>query len=154
MFNKKTLSALVVGSLTLGTSSVFSANSVGSLTLGTSPVAANNCPGSDCVHHEISITQDVCTQEQHSRTNNHLWHQGLSLQVDNQILGGDIAAFKLQWFNGSWSGWFVPGVNDIDIKFNTHTYTSGGVPIQANTMRRWWSYFYDHTHLYIICRKQ
>ncbi len=139
MFTKNTLSTFIAGSLLFGTSSV---------------LAANGCGGSDCVHHEISITQDVCTQHVRNRTNNHLWHQGLSLQVDNQILGGDIAAFKIRWFNGNWSGWFVPGVNDIDIKYNKYTHIPGGVPIQANTMRRWWSYFYDHQHLYVICKKQ
>jgi len=60
--------------------------------------------------------------------------------VDFQVLGGKIYAYKIQWFNGSWSGWYIPGVNDIDYKKNLN-----------GTLRRMWSYFYDHSFLYIIC---
>ena len=70
------------------------------------------------------------------------WKQGLDTNVDQIVEGGEIAAYQLQWFNGSWSGWFVPGVNDIDIKYNT----------RDSTMRRMWAYFYDHTHKYILCQ--
>ena len=63
--------------------------------------------------------------------------------MDNKILQGDVVAYKIQWFGGSWSGWYVTGVNDIDWKYNTI----------ENDMRRMWSYFNDHNHQYIICRE-
>lgn len=112
--------------------------------------AQGNCPTGDCIAHDIS-TQDSCKETvetaPHSNT---LWHQGLSLQADNRILGGDIVAYKIRWFNGNWSGWFVPGINDIDIKYNHQSWVKGRA--SHNTMRRMWSYFYDHEHRYIICK--
>lgn len=68
------------------------------------------------------------------------WKFGLSLNVDQTVLRGKIVAYKIQYPAGQWSGWFVPGVNDIDTKLN------------GCAMRRQWSYFYDHTHSYIICK--
>lgn len=66
---------------------------------------------------------------------------GVDLNVDWAIKCGDIVAYKLQWFSGDWSGWFVPGINDMDSKVNA-----------KNGLRRMWSYFDDHTHSYIICK--
>ena len=43
--------------------------------------------------------------------------------------------------NGRWSDWFVVGINDIDSK-------SDGTSL---TLKRYWSYFVDHNHQYIIC---
>ncbi|XP_062596315.1 uncharacterized protein LOC134257734 [Saccostrea cucullata] len=80
------------------------------------------------------------------------WYAGLYRDVDQFYLKGRIAAYKIQWFNGGWSGWFVPGVNDIDIKFNIQGADCKDFKILPNTMRRWWSYFYDHTHKYVICK--
>ncbi|MCX6751592.1 MAG: peptidoglycan-binding protein [Candidatus Nomurabacteria bacterium] len=61
-------------------------------------------------------------------------------------LGLDISAhpeiikYRIQWSNGGWSDWYVPGVNDQDSKNNLD-----------GTARRIWSYFDDHTHEYIKC---
>lgn len=66
---------------------------------------------------------------------------GIDLNIDWAIKCGDIVAYKLQWFSGGWSAWYVPGVNDMDQKVNSR-----------NGLRRMWSYFYDHTHTYIICK--
>lgn len=104
---------------------------------------AADCPTGDCIAHDIS-TQDVCTEESSGPTRDGRWVAGLSLEADQTIKGGNIVAFKLQWSTGAWSDWFVVGVNDIDWKYNTGN----------NTMRRAWSYFYDHNHKYIICRKK
>lgn len=101
----------------------------------------NGCPGGDCIIYDLS-TQSKCTLQSSRATRNMNWVKGLSRNVDYQILGGRIAAFQLQWFSGAWSGWYVPGINDIDIKFNTG----------PKTARRMWSYFYDHNFRYIICK--
>ena len=104
---------------------------------------------SDHLLHDIS-TQDQCLEVTSPASRDHRWYQGLSLHVDQEILGGRIVAYKIRWFNGNWSGWFVPGVNDIDHKFNDSHFP--GNTARHNTMRRKWSCFYDHEHLYIIYR--
>ncbi len=52
----------------------------------------------------------------------------------------EILQYRIQWFDGSWSPWYVPGVNDVDWKTNLD-----------GSQRRIWSYFDDHTHEYIYC---
>ena len=109
--------------------------------------AANGCSGSDCVHHEILQTQATCSQVGTESSPKQPvgsalgWYKGLNTEIDQNILNGNVIAYKVRWSNG-WSGWYVTGVNDLDIKFNTAN----------NTMRRRWSYFNDHPHLYIICK--
>jgi hypothetical protein len=98
-------------------------------------------PSRDCISYEIS-TQDVCLEVHSQPQRDARWYQGLSLQIDQEILGGRVIAYQIRWFNGNWSTWFVPGVNDIDHKYN---------PVN-NTMRRMWSYFDDHEHRYILCK--
>ena len=71
--------------------------------------------------------------------------------MDQVAAGGTIIAFKIQWFNGGWSEWYVPGYNDMDGKFNLNT-KHCSVPYIKNSLRRMWSYFYDHTHKFIICK--
>jgi hypothetical protein len=110
----------------------------------TSAMAASNCYGPDCLGSlglDIS-TQDICTQVTSQPTHDMRWVEGLSRQVDQEVLGCRIAAYRLQWFNGAWSGeWYVPGVNDLDLKYN----------INDGTVRRMWAYFSDHRHTYIQC---
>lgn len=107
-----------------------------------SPSAADTrCTSSDCIIYDLS-GQDTCTEVTESASYDARW-VSLSRQVDQSIKGGRIVAYKLQWFSGSWSGWYVPGVNDMDNKFN----------VGPGTLRRMWSYFYDHTHSYVICSK-
>jgi len=99
-----------------------------------------------------SAANSLATQTQQSTKHiknaapdrNTKWYMsGLNTSTDNLILGGDIVAYRIKWFNGKWSAWYVPGVNDIDPKLNT---------TKDNTLapRRMWSYFSDHTHEYII----
>jgi hypothetical protein len=79
------------------------------------------------------------------------WHAGLYTNVDQFYLKGRIAAYKIRWSGGSWSSWFVPGINDIDIKFNVYGRYCRHFKVNPKSMRRWWSYFYDHTHKFILC---
>lgn len=126
--------------LTLG---FLSAAALGLITATESPASAyNGCSGGDCVGYDLS-TQDSCTEVTESASYDERWVHGLSRDADRAIKGGRIVAYKLQWFGGSWSGWYVPGINDIDAKFNPG----------PNTLRRMWSYFYDHNHTYVICSK-
>ncbi len=68
---------------------------------------------------------------------NDLWvKESLNLDIDSKILGVNIVAYRIQWFNGTWSGWYVPGVNDL--------YKKPGEPY-----RRYWACFNDPTHRYI-----
>ncbi len=100
---------------------------------------------SDRMLHDIS-TQNRCTVKTSGASRNSLWHRGMSANVDQDVLNGEIIAYQIRWFNGRWSGWYVPGVNDVDTKVNRNN------SAKNNTLRRVWSYFYDHTHKYIICR--
>ena len=99
----------------------------------------NGCSGSDCIIYDIS-TQDVCTAKTAGPTYNLGWVKGLSVQDVIPLAGGTVHAYRLQWFSGAWTNWFVVGVNDIDYKKNAD-----------QTMRRMWAYFYDNTHEFILC---
>ncbi|KAK3608293.1 hypothetical protein CHS0354_030743 [Potamilus streckersoni] len=80
--------------------------------------AAATCPTGDCVSYDIS-TQATCTEVSSEASNSDCrWAAGLNINVDQVILKGRIVAYKIQWFSGSWSGWYVPGINDIDSKYN------------------------------------
>ena len=97
------------------------------------------------------LNQATCTQYQVGPTYDCRWPANLNGAIDYQVLKGKIVAYKIQWSNGAWTDWFVPGYNDVDYKFNPAA-MSCSVPYEANSMRRMWSYFYDHTHLYIHCQ--
>jgi hypothetical protein len=110
------------------------------------------CVGTDCVTPYVwSKTTVNCTEELKSPSRDCRWAAGAGTRMDEIIYGGRIAAYKLQWFGGSWSGWFVPGMNDRDPKFNVNLLTCS-VPYYAKSLRLAWAYFYDHTHTIIICR--
>jgi hypothetical protein len=70
--------------------------------------------------------------QQFSRQNDAEWvDQSLNLNLDQEKLGVKIIAYRIQWFNGTWSGWYVPGVNDL--------YKKASEPL-----RREWACFNDH----------
>ena len=71
------------------------------------------------------------------------WDQSYNINFDWMKKKGRIIAYKIQWFNGGWSEWFVPGITDLDWKYSV----VGG----QKQVRRMWSYFNDHVHTYIIC---
>ncbi|KAH3751751.1 hypothetical protein DPMN_186320 [Dreissena polymorpha] len=106
--------------------------------------------GSDLVIYDINSQANCTHVDSRSPRRDCRWAEGLGM-ADQIIEGGKIIAYKIKWFNGIWSNWFVSGINDLDIKFNLGP--SGRCPaMKANTMRRFWSYFYDHNHQYIICK--
>lgn len=96
-------------------------------------------------------TQSGCTEVSSKPTRDCRWHADLDYFTDQEITGCKIIAYKIQWFSGSWSNWFVTGINDIDGKINLYQRQCNNGIIQAKSMRRWWSYFYDHNHRYIKC---
>ena len=111
--------------------------------LGFPPASPEQCNGSDCVIYDVS-SQSECEEKTSSATRIAAWKAGLSRTTDMEVLKGKIVAYKIQWFSGGWSKWYVPGVNDIDHKVNLNNGACG--------MRRFWSYFFDHNHQYIICK--
>ncbi|KAH3881395.1 hypothetical protein DPMN_005321 [Dreissena polymorpha] len=55
--------------------------------------------------------------------------------ADQIIEGGRIIAYRFEWVFGMWSAWFVPGLNDLDIRFNINAATCA-VPVKAKSLRR------------------
>ncbi|MHC4779969.1 MAG: hypothetical protein ACYTFG_15465 [Planctomycetota bacterium] len=45
----------------------------------------------------------------------------------------EIYSYRVKWFNGKWSPWYFPGIEDVDHKTN-----------RDGSQRRMWSYFTDH----------
>lgn len=96
------------------------------------------------------LNQPKCSEYESGPTYDCRWPANLDAAMDYEILKGKVVAYQIQWSNGGWTDWYVPGFNDIDSKYNP-----GGrqcsVPYEDNSLRRMWSYFYDHTHKYILC---
>ncbi|XP_041347366.1 uncharacterized protein LOC121367323 [Gigantopelta aegis] len=99
------------------------------------------------------LIQGKCKEVTERATRDCRWVAGLYPFVDHLVKRGRIVAYQIRWFNGRWSSWYVPGVNDVDGKFNPYTRRCS-VPYMSKSMRRMWSYFYDHTHKYILCTMQ
>lgn len=118
------------------------------------PARTYTCLGSDCVVY--GELQGTCKEVTQGPISDCRWKAGLYPYTDIKVLnGGKIAAYKIEWSTG-WSGWFVPGVNDIDWKFNPTMNPACLDPVDnstraGSTLRRLWSYFYDHAHKYIVC---
>lgn len=98
------------------------------------------CPTNDCICE--NFLQGACKLVFRMPDHNSQWYlSSLNRNTDVKLLKGKVIAYKLRWFSGSWSGWYVPGFNDMDFKKN----------VAPNTLRRKWSYFSDHQHQAIIC---
>ena len=115
----------------------------------------SNCTGSDCLGSLGNPSLNIATEADCTQVGTEAapiapagldspWGQGLSTEVDHAVIGCDIPAYKIQWFNGTWSDWFVTGVNDINWKYD---------PRNGKLVRAW-GYFGDHNHLYIKCCEQ
>jgi len=93
------------------------------------PIAAGTCL--------CGCNQGVGKEVTSGPTGNNLWVTNcMNLNVDVQILGRDIVAYKIKYFNNSWSSWYFPGINDM--------YQKKGEPC-----RRVWACFNDHTFMYL-----
>ncbi|WP_017304413.1 hypothetical protein [Spirulina subsalsa] len=72
---------------------------------------------------------------------NSRWVHSIDLDLDEVILGEKIVAYRIQWFSGHWSCWYVPGINDLYQK-------------QMESLRRVWAHFNDHNHQYIAIPRE
>lgn len=70
------------------------------------------------------------------------WDVDMAPDVDRRNYGGTVVAYQIQWFDGTWSGWYSKDQNDVDWKVNEDT----------GAKRRVWSYFTDHQHRVMLCR--
>ena len=99
----------------------------------------NGCgQSSDCIVYDITTNRTPCTELVKPATG--LDWTSLDINLDFKRYGGRIVAYQIQWFNGKWSAWFVPGMNDLDTKHSN------------NRIRRQWSYFGDHSFKMILCK--
>jgi hypothetical protein len=108
-----------------------------SLTLQNSP---NVFPDGIC---EIALSENCRQYTKFPRFDN-VFAKNIRRNLDFTHYGGRIIAYRIRWFSGSWSNWFVPGINDIGPKY----WTAGG----QKYLMRWWAYFSDHTHSFILCK--
>lgn len=91
--------------------------------------------------------------------NDHLRYQDQSYVQGDQARSCGITWMRLvemwtQWEHGSWSEWYVPGMNDIDNKFNVQTAFCRDYEVRANSMRRGWAYFNKYTYIVILCEDE
>jgi len=92
------------------------------------------------VFKELGITDynaENCVAKERDAT----WENWEGLSTDPSA-HPEIAAYRVRWFNGGWSGWFIRGENDMSSKYN-----------DIGEERRLWSLFEDHHHEYIVCSK-
>lgn len=61
--------------------------------------------------------------------------------LDLNVPEHNIVRYRIQWYGGAWSPWYIPGSGDIDWTINTN-----------GNHRRVWSYFDDHQFEYITCQ--
>jgi hypothetical protein len=124
---KKTLALMSI--ITLGSLLISGCNR------GTSLVSAEN----DLSQNESAAADPTptCAQEVASGpAKDSRWCSSTLLTLDREILGVKIVAYRIQWFSGGWSAWYVPGVNDL--------YQKSGEPV-----RRVWACFNDHNFKYL-----
>lgn len=83
--------------------------------------------------------------------NDTIFESSFDRNLDYKHLGGRVIAYKIQWFNGNWSRWFVPDFNDVDWKY-TAAPPKDGSKVSVPLLRRVWSYFGNHNYSYVICK--
>jgi len=101
----------------------------------TAPATANTV-SSDVAATLSDPSATFATEFTSGPKNDVRWVNSTATNLDIQLLGVKIVAYSIQWFGGSWSAWYVPGVNDLYQK-------------PGETVRRAWACFNDHTHKYL-----
>jgi len=74
----------------------------------------------------------------------------LDSSYDMCALNGVIMAYKIRWKNGVYSKWFVPRLNDIVLRRNLYSRRCNFA--EKKELTRVWTWFYSHTHKYLLCR--
>jgi hypothetical protein len=73
-----------------------------------------------------------------------LLEDGVSFSMvlaDQIIEKGHIAAYKIDWSGGEWTGWYISGVNDLDDYYSPEP-KECLLSYRANTIRRKWAFIY------------
>ena len=107
------------------------------------------CKTPDCIQYRADFAD--CNEVTSRPSGDCRWTANINRRLDETILQGTIIAYKIQWFSRQWSNWFVPGQNDFDLKYNPKN-TTCRIPVHADSLRRKWANFNDHSHKYIICK--
>lgn len=97
-----------------------------------SQFSASSQTGNQILFPELSNQAHIYSRIFEPQENSKWVDHCLNLSLDQDIFGCRIIAYRIQWFSGKWSGWFVPGINDL--------YKKPGEPL-----RRFWACFNDHT---------
>ena len=103
--------------------------------------------------HDIS-SQSQCALVFGTVSTDCRWESGLSFNVDQEVLGGRIIAYKILWPKGWGMDWYVPGINDIDSRYNVYQNRMCRLRKNANSMRRKWAYFTRYAHMYVMCKNR
>ncbi len=82
----------------------------------------------------------ACTTRRSHALGGNDWLRGLSLDVDQRLLGAKITRYRILWSPNQWTSWFEPGKNDVDATRNAD-----------GSQRRVWAYFTDHAFEYEVC---
>lgn len=105
------------------------------------------------VVHDIS-SQSQCGLVYGTVSTDCRWESGLTFNVDQEVLGGRIVAYKILWPKGWGMDWYVPGINDLDRRYNVYANPACSIGKKANSMRRKWAYFTRYAHMYVICKNR
>lgn len=92
-------------------------------------------------------TQTKCIGVMRPRTSQYQCRIGLHKQHGLRNGKKNWLLPKFQRCCRAWSRCYLPGVNDLDGKFNINPVICGSFPQKGNTLRRMWSYFY--TQIYV-----
>ena len=103
--------------------------------------------------HDIS-SQSQCALVFGTVSTDCRWESGLSFNVDQEVLGGRIIAYKILWPKGWGMEWYVPGINDIDSRYNVHPNRMCRLQKKPNSIRRKWAYFTRYPHMYVMCKNR
>jgi hypothetical protein len=85
---------------------------------------------------ELSTQGKVAAKQFVQMDDGEMVSQSLDLNLDVKKFGCKIIAYRIQWWDGTWSEYFVPGVNDL---------YKNDDEIEYVPLRRRWALFVDHS---------